>query len=291
MTDWTSVGTDTSDSGLTDVTATNGSEGTWTSLGTLGNACDAIWVYVHKASTNKAFYVDIGTGAGGSPTLRIENLVLSETINQNSVYYFPVDSTVFSSGETLQARARTNSATGSEVISVAIIGSSEAVPGITSPSYETVGVDETSTDAGTALDPGGTVNTEGTWTEITGGSAVGASVQHICLVCSSIGGALTTADWLFDIGVWTGATTATEIISDVPLAADTGKDQITPRYFIFPAADFQSARISMRARCSINDATDRLLRVAMYAVSGTAITGGGGGGGVKLAGMSGGLIA
>jgi len=113
----------------------------------------------------------------------------------------------------------------------------------------------TSTTSGTQIDPGGTADTKGSWTQITSST----SARHTSLIlCVQVNNnAMTACDWRVDVGVG-GSGSETAIWSDRVLRASAGEDDISPNYIPIPMVVPSGTRLAVRAQCSITDATDRL---------------------------------
>lgn len=119
------------------------------------------------------------------------------------------------------------------------------------------------TSRGTSVDPGATINTKGAWTQLT--AATTAPTQWLMLHIGNQGNtARTDALYLVDIGI--GAAAAEQVVvPNLMFMMDDTADEPTPSYIgPFPFSAPTGSRLSVRAQCTINDATDRLFDVIAY---------------------------
>lgn len=254
-------------------------KGSWTELiASTSIAAKLVWVH-YRANTDASPYVlDIGVGSAGSEDVIIPNLLVDQqtagTGNaQGGFGPFRVD---IASASRIAVRAETDAtAAGDETINVEVLICDSELPLLTSPTLNTYGVTVGSTPKGNTLDPGATINTKGAYTEITASAA--ASIQHLHIVLGTkMNTAAAAADFLIDIAIGS-AGSETDIVSNLFFSTIAAPDFILPTTIVIPGDNFGSQRISARAQCSINDATDRLLSIAATAVSGTVPSAGSGG--------------
>jgi len=122
----------------------------------------------------------------------------------------------------------------------------------------------TADSGGTSIDPGGSALTKGAYVQIT--AATTARTKGLIL---GIGGqrntTRTTCYWYLDVAIGDGDEV---IISDYYIACRSEGDLVAPvRSCIIPVDIPAGTEISVRASCSITDATDRLLDVVLYALT------------------------
>ena len=158
----------------------------------------------------------------------------------------------------------------------------------TSTSNETWG-DQTGTSQGTDVDPGGTDNTKGSYSELIASSGIAADYL-VVFGGNSNNNNQTIQRYLFDIA--TGA--ASSEVDDIPNIPFFSHNQelVSTAYSFFHSVS-SSTRVS--ARCQSDNAVaagtnDRLIDIAIIAFDITAPAGGGGTGGIKLVGNGGGLV-
>ncbi len=139
---------------------------------------------------------------------------------------------------------------------------------------------------GQDVDPGGSANTKGSWSEL-----IAATSHDYDLILIFIGmsdnTSLTNGNWLVDIGTGAAASESVliENIGHSANATEYGLDTVYPVYTTVASG----TRLSARAQCSFTDATDRIIDVSVIGVNITAPAGGGGGGGAGRL-IGGGLI-
>jgi hypothetical protein len=145
----------------------------------------------------------------------------------------------------------------------------------TSTELSTVGITGTNDGfKGTPIDPGGTANTKGSWTQIVASTSHDFDMMVVCIAANDNNN-LTASKSLIDIG--TGASSSEVVlIGDINHQQSSFEDGIT--YFTIYEAVASGTRIAARSQCSITDATDRMVDVSIIGVNVTAPAGGGGGG-------------
>ena len=248
-----------------------------------------IWVFLDGDNLAKNWAVDIATGVADSEVIFLNDLIYGLRRGTTGIvwYYFPIAS--IASGTRISARAQCDNSSGSELVYVSAILSTESMLDITAPTYER---SITSIPATRPylddVDPGATINTKGAYTELV--ASASATLQLATFhFGSSDNDVITQNQQLVDIAKGEAGVEVV-VVSNLPLAVASVWDQPLPISIALPGNPFQGERISMRSQCSINDATDRLFGVGYYGAIGTAVSGGGSGGGIKLAGRGGGLV-
>lgn len=115
----------------------------------------------------------------------------------------------------------------------------------------------TADSGGTSVDPGASAGSEGGWVELS--AATTAPIKRLKLrMTNGLNDVRTTADWLIDIAI--GAATSEQIlVSDIHIFASSGNDYPMGGNIELPLSIPEGSRLAVRAQCSINDATDRLL--------------------------------
>lgn len=224
-----------------------------------------------SAASGYAFLLDIATGAAASesvliPDLMVNGQVATGSSNLGSFAQFTIPIAI-ASGTRLSARCACNTASKSLGVVVTLL-STNGLPGMTA-ALQSYGVTAASS-RGTAIDPGGSTNTKGSYTQLT--ASTSAVSQWLMLIVGwGANTAPSTARWYLDIATG-GAGSETVLIPDIPVTMG-GQ---SPNFAILPVSQAwltyiaSSTRIAVRASCSINDATDRKLDVAI--LTGTAPT-------------------
>lgn len=229
-----------------------------------------------QPSATQNILVDVATGAAASEVVVIANIAASQagTITTTTAGAWQFSLTIAAS---TRIAMRMQSTIGGNTCAATItLIATGGMVGLSNT--ETIGV-STSTSLGTQIDPGGTANTKGSYSQIS--ASTGLVYQYLALILSNPGhGNLSGAAWCMDVA--TGAA-ASEVVlipdlrmdgvsagaATVEIAAPTGWSLIT-----YIAA---STRIAVRASCSINTATTRLFDASIVGGPASPESAGGGG--------------
>lgn len=260
------VGEDGSNSKLTQL-ATSGTantKGSWAEL-VASTPFDASSIIIHFSDfhNNNEFLVDVGIGASSSEKVIVPNVyrAVPSNVHDRGSLLIPIP---IPSGTRISARAqRAIVGSLSQYCGVSLIGASfsSMQPFARVLDY---GSDTTNT-AGTQIDPGGTSNTKGAWTEIVASNTNPMRGLFFALGVPNISAAF--GNFLIDISV--GASSSEKIIiEDYPFHTNSsGAMQSAERISVFIPVDIPSGtRLSVRAQSSITDATDRLFDIVIYGV-------------------------
>jgi hypothetical protein len=240
-------------------------KGAWTQV-IAATATNIAWVMVMgqtEASSGTAFALDLGTGAGGSEVAIVNNLNFSSTQSGGVCYLLPLQIGV---GTRIAARVSSNAASDNFHFTLTTFQDSALSCGVGS-AIDTYGFN-TATNLGAAVDPGGTINTKGAYTQITA-----STTNNLAGFIVYMDGQNTTTgsagnlDWFFDIAV--GASGSEQII--VPNLYQVGfcnPDQVLfiPMNVYLPIQIGAGTRISARSQCLSNASPDRLLGITIYGV-------------------------
>ena len=210
------------------------------------------------------YLVDFAIGAAASEQILVSGLHSSTGGNANTTpvtAFFPLS---IPAGSRLAARCQ--SSTGGATIRLHGLllggGFGQAIPGSIVDTYGA----NTADSGGTSIDPGATINTEGAWVEMTA-----TSTRPYRAVLLGVGNqnnaAMSTARWLFDIGV--GAAGSEQVVvPDIMVGATAAEDNLFQLLFgPYPVDIPAASRIAVRSQSGGNDATDRLLDAIVYGVS------------------------
>jgi len=212
--------------------------------------------------------VDIAIGPAGSEVVLISNLyhrlVNASTHLRNSSYYrLPI---YIPAGTRISAKSQStyNNANNIEVFStISEQGGFGAENQLAL--CKTYGAN-TSDSGGTSVDPGATINTKGSWVELS--SALEYDVKGLIITSGCQNNTYrATCTWGVDIGIGTSGSEV-ELISSLPFAVHAYGDVITPNFTELLEVNIpKNTRLVARAQCTISDATDRLLDIIAYAFS------------------------
>lgn len=121
------------------------------------------------------------------------------------------------------------------------------------------------TSQGITVDPGGTVNTKGAWTEISASIANPTKMLLMGVGQLATSGAAVLCQ-LVDIGVGPSSGAVTTIISNIPVY-NNGSYIVLPCFVgPFPATIPAGSNLWGRSQCNNNGATVRLLSIALYGI-------------------------
>lgn len=206
--------------------------------------------------------LDIAIGAGGSEQPIIENMLVSgvSPLRLGASIFIPIS---IPSGSRISMRMQ--SATGGQAIFAALypVGGSLLTTG---GFHRSVNLGANTGDSGgVQVDPGGTINTKGAYSELSSSLAIPVSYVLVMLGNQS-NSVVSNARWNMDIAIGAGGSEQV-VIPDLHFATHTTTDTIFPFFFGFPVSIPQGQRISARAQCDINDATDRLFDVVLIGLN------------------------
>lgn len=248
--------------------ATNNTKGTTYAQLIASTAFDAqaIMFSVGRESSTAGiqFLIDFAIGAASSEQIVIANYLYSRGNNESSdnAILLPIQ---IPAGTRISARCQCSSGNSSVKITTHLFGGDLWTPGGLTR-VETCGA-VTTDSGGTAVDPGGSANTKGSYS-----SALIASTSFdykgffLCIGSNlnSLIGTLTRARLDIAIGA---AASEQVILPDFQLVAGTAGDAYMPGVSpFFPIPIPAGSRLSARAMSSNTDATDRLFDVVLYGV-------------------------
>jgi hypothetical protein len=208
------------------------------------------------------FLIDIAIGAAASEQVIIPNIFISSGANAifgGAVFIFPV---TIPAGSRIAARVQASTGSNTIRISVELFGGGFA-QGEQLAIVDAYGVN-VADSGGTSVDPGGSGNTKGAYSQITA-STTRLHRYLVLGIGTQLNVALTTAVWLVDIAVG-GAGSEQVIIPNLVVQANTITDHITPQSYFLPITIPSGTRLAIRSQCSITDATDRLLDFTLHGV-------------------------
>lgn len=222
-----------------------------------------IRVSVSQADVVSQALVDIAIGPRDQETVILSNLMADATTASLKSYSYPFPISI-PKNTRIAARVQSSSTSASYGV-VGQIRSGGFADRSPAAAVKTYGA-TTASSAGTSLDPGGTANVKGAWTQLTATTTAPLTQIRVGF-CGQTNDIRTDADWLVDVGI--GAAGSEQvIIPNIPLFCIGSGDVLSPLLagpFTFPIP--RGSRIAVRAQCSITDATDRLIDVAIYGIS------------------------
>ena len=206
--------------------------------------------------------VDLGlsdTGGTSNMLVVVPDLLFSSRLGHPSAQWLPINLTP---GRRLNVRCQSTATANIPQVTVTLIGGTWA-GGPTYSKMLAYGVN-TADSGGTEVDPGASANTKpSSYTTITS-ATTGPAKWLLVAFAAANDSAKTDCSWLVDIA--TGAASSEVIlIPDILVGTQTASDLIAPQMFGPVPVDVPvGTRLSARSQCSITDASDRLLDVALY---------------------------
>ncbi len=260
------VGTSAGSSTGTTITAGSANaKGSWTQLvASSAFQADELIVQIgNNSGANADYLVDIGVGAGGSEQVILSNLTVSAGSASAIRTNYPAIPIAIPAGSRIAARCQSSSNAATLAVQLTLI--QYGLNRSTGLSRCTTYGADTSDSGGVSIDPGGSANTKGSWTEITSST----SVLHQGLMIgigNQANNARTVASLLLDIGIGAGGSEQV-VVADYILKADANGDFVAPCLGpVLPLTIPAGTRLAARAATHITDATDRLFDVILYGI-------------------------
>jgi hypothetical protein len=221
---------------------------------------DGFYFYVVAGSANADFLIDVAIGASGSEVDILSNLLCSSPSNNNEAPFEVYVPLPIPAGSRMACRCQ-SSDSGAFVTVCGVIARGGMFEAMRMSRATTYGAN-TSDSGGVSVDPGGTSETKGSYSEI---SAAITNPIRYAIICAGAqnNGVRTSMTHAVDIA-YGGAGSETIIVPDINLrqiaaSFDTIQPAWLPRFFDLDAGQ----RLAARQAASANDATDRLLDIAV----------------------------
>lgn len=231
-----------------------------------------VLVPIFATTSPRWIMVDLATGGAGAETVIVQNIPLSAAAGGHVGWYLPIDVDI-PAGTRLAARCQT--ATGGVVMYLQVFLEDRALGSVANPvTYGAV----TASTRGTQIDPGGTINTKGSYVQLTASTT--ADIDALAVLIGEGNAESQTysayTDWKIDVA--TGAAGAeTVVIADLWSVAQPTVNQPLPGAIRVPVTIAAGTRLAVRCQSSINTAGTRLLNVALIGIQEPAAAGGGSG--------------
>jgi hypothetical protein len=208
-------------------------------------------------STNRDMLVDIGIGGSGSEQVLIENILASFDLGSSHTYDFRLP---IRAGTRIAARCQSNAA---RPVGVQICPKYTGFYQMPGYGRATTYGANTTDSGGVQIDPGGTINTKGSYSEITAATTNRIRGLHACFG-TQFNADMTTGSFLVDIAVGAGGSEQ-NIIENMHVAASNG-ETLDAMGGVLDVNIPAGTRLSARCQSSINDATDRLIDIVIIGV-------------------------
>lgn len=237
-------------------------KGTYAELvASTAHRANGFWLIVRSGGNSGDFLLDVAIGSGGSEQVIVANVLFTRQARRWAYppLYVPL---AIPAGTRIAFRVQCTTASstlGAEVVLVAG-GTMNAGGAQLATTYGA----NTGDSGGVSIDPGGTINTKGAYSEIT--SATTAPIHWLILAIGNQNNAVaSTASWLIDIAI--GAAAAEQVvIGNLEVVCDSNEDMPLPALFAVPVSIPAGTRLAVRSQCDISDATDRRLDAVLIGV-------------------------
>lgn len=254
----------------------NNTKADWTELVASSSfAADSLGLVMFAGTTVADCLVDIATGAAASESVILENIPYgmgNTTGTPCGSLILPIS---IASGSRVSARYQASTSTMTMRLAGYLMAK-DTVAFHECTSSVTYGANTTDS-GGAGVDPGGSANTKGVYTELS--ASTSADIKWLVVgISNQINGARSGAFFLVDIA--TGAESSESVVvPDLFFAMSALTDAPGFHWFFpVPIEIASGTRLAVRAASNITDATDRLFDVIVLGFNGTSAGGGGGGG-------------
>lgn len=225
---------------------------------------EGMMIQLHSATVAADFVVDIGSDIntlGQNVFNLVEDLrfpSLKEAGDRGISVYVPVH---VPKGTRL--RQRCSASTGTASAQISIIGFSRGLNG--EPGYSRcMPLFTSSSSRGVAIDPGGTADTKGSYTQLI--ASTSWNVAAMIGIVGHNGDIARAANARMNLDIARGSSgNESNILSDWSLAWGTTRD--TPDACVIPCFPVnlpKGSRVTARAKCSLNTAGDRTIDLGLY---------------------------
>src|SRR5215204_3821944 len=216
------------------------------------------------AAAITSYLIDLATGAGGAETVVIPNIIYannnSTTSHDGASMRLPLE---IAASTRIAARSQCSAGGNNAFMAITLIASGDT-PAPTS--YLNYG-SNTANSMGVSVDPGGSTNTKGGYVEIT--PSTSAIIQILAFMVN-LGSNTVPSAAQVAVDLATGAA-ASEVVLIPNLrngcATGSAASKMSIPWYEFLTYIAASTRLSVNASCDINDATDRIIRVALLAAT------------------------
>jgi len=221
------------------------------------------------AVANLFFLIDLATGAAGAETVQVANIAINTDGEFISAAVLALDVDI-PAGSRLAARCQSTSAAAPTVV-VAVFLEDRPLGGLAGPvTYGT----NTAASRGTQVDPGTTINTKGSYVQLSASTTARIDALALCLTLGVSGQTLGSFT-LWQVDVATGAGGAeTVVIADHIVQGSSPIDTVRPPIIRLPVSVPAGTRLAVRCQCNRNTAAERLLCVTLIGMQ-EPVTGGG----------------
>ena len=260
---FTSIGATTASTTGTSLTSpgSTNTKAAWTQL-VASTAHDAAGMILegHFTAPSGAGYglADIAVGGSGSEVVLVADIPLMRLSSQQYGWAPIILPIAIAAGTRLSARFQASQASSSCVLLGQLVGKTFDYP-ILGAGCQSLGA-VSATSKGTAVDPGGTANTKGSWVQMSASLAKNCNWVMMSVTQDSpitVGGS-----WLIDIGIG-GSGSEVVVVPNIYLYGNAVGGLAVQRFFL-PLSLVAGQRVAVRAQCASTVSTDRQLLVTMH---------------------------
>lgn len=246
---------------------TANTKGSWITVGTTTQACNALTIFIRSTSSaNVEYLIDIGEGA--TPNVVVPNIgfsVPSPAGANEDVLEITIPASVATS-TAIKARSQSSGGTASGPHVSVVCHGTNPFHTTSISAFENYGAN-TADSAGVSIDPGGTSHTKGSYAEIT--SSTSATIEAFWVVVQNGNGDFNRADNRYLLDIATGAAASeTNIIENLPFTMGSAIDTPEPRvYGPFVNTITSGTRLSARMQSDSTTAGNRVFDVMIIGAS------------------------
>ncbi len=253
-------------------------KGVWVSLGTATFDAQQLMILFGAATVNQSFLLDIGIGPNTSNVETvISNLMFEGAFWSagdgggftGAMMTIPLN-LIRGTADTDEIFVRCQATLDGAVVFVAALVMAQGfLPSQTPQRNATYGA-VTSDTGGTEVDPGGTVNTKGSWVELVASTSFDHVFLNLGVGYQNKQSRTQTPSWLADIGIGASGSEVV-LIPDIYLFRDSGGDGTSGQGTFtvqnvgpFPVGIPSGTRLSVRAQCNNATVNDREFDAILY---------------------------
>lgn len=243
-----------------------------------GFTCNRVSLQIYGGSSTAGlqYLVDLATGAGGAEVVVIPDILVAldsdTTTSEKGTREWPL---AIASATRIAARCACSTGSSNMRAGLALTAAGGVTGVNTFINYGSASGDS----GGTAIDPGGSANTKGSYVQI---SASTSAVIQWLMMMASLGGntGAIAASWYADLATGAGGAEVV-LIPDIgfSVSLDSPNGSIVPKSWSWLTYIAASTRLAVRAACDTTDATDRKMDVVLLTCTAPSESADGGGGG------------
>ena len=221
------------------------------------------FIFTAKPGAFSRQMYDVGIGGAGAEKVIVENIYYDAQSDGQRYRQQPVHCPIYiPTGTRVSYRYQSNTVSTDSACHLSIVPVSSWMAERKLSRAKSFGANTGST-IGTDIDPGGSIGTYGSWTNV--GSTTTNSIRAlIACIGRSDNTTLTECDWIVQVG-W--GSTAQQVV-EFTVVGNSLEDFATSGINgPFPVNIPAGEQIKVRAKCSINDATDRIFDIVLLGFS------------------------